>query len=127
MAAGLLRYGTGTLKAALEDKMGLDRRQFFKTIAAGAVAASLPTVVVAIAPKTNPNKLEKTKFANFLKAVMTQDPEDILVCFIDGTEMVQMTDGGFEMITDYSNISDYSGLQFLPNDIIVDFEGSIRG
>ena len=97
MAAGLLRYGTGILKAALEDKMGLDRRQFFKTIAVGAVAASLPAVAVGsdITPKDEPSKRDRQKFAKFFKAAATGSPAAIQACKDEGIEMKQVTDGGF--------------------------------
>ena len=94
MAAGLLRLSIGTLRAAYGDNMELDRRQFFKTMAAGAVAVSLP-VVSDITPKAEPSKQDRQKFAKFFKAVATRNPTDIQACKDEGIEMKQVTDGGF--------------------------------
>ena len=110
--------------------MKLDRRQFFKTIAAGAVAVSLPAVAVVsdITPKTEPSKQDRQKFAKFFKAVATRNPTDIQACKDEGIEMKQVTDGGF-----WANAFEHQKMcretmsDEMIKDIITDLEGNIKG
>ena len=136
---------TGIFQRNTKDNMKLDRRQFFKTIAAGAVVVTLPAVAVAddIMPETKPsrgskeigryllNLMDESKtsgtIANYGGIVLT-DPTDIQFCRDNDIEIktVDADKWDWNTLTHQKMCPETTSDEMI-KDIIADLEGSIRG